>query len=1085
MNSNFTFLREDFPVFAKLGGQAESLKSADSHSALMKIGLLTETVVKWMCNADDVYKPADVPQWKLYRAINELYAQDLLPGQTKDVLHILREFRNKPAHTLYEDEETVEQLLPIVHSLLVWFFTTYGPLDAPPPSVFNKHLEVPVFVLSPVDADEVDAATALRAQQEQEDAEYVSRADRVRRAIAAEAHREKSEEETRIIIDKQLREVGWEANTDQLRYAKEIRPEHGRNLAIAEWPTESGNVDYALFIGTRLVAVVEAKKFGTDVSSVLDVQAKRYARHIKVHDEIEQLGQWDEFRVPFVFATNGRPYHEQVKLKSGVWFQDVRNPYSTPETLRGWYSPQNLSEILKESREAANDKLAALGDKYLTDKNGLSLHDYQQTAILAIERALLAGCDSALLAMATGTGKTRTALGLIYRLLASGRAKRILFLVDRNALGSQALGTFNEVHLEQGMSLDEIYSIQGLENPGLDTETKVKIATVQSLVRNLFGQDEEEHEKYSVGDFDVIIVDEAHRGYGLDQEMSEEELEFRNSQEFVSLYRQAIEYFDAFKIGLTATPAVHTTEIFGKPIFTYSYRQAVLEGRLVDHNPPVALETKLGKEGVKFKAGEVPVITDRRTGEVLNAEALEDDVNFDIESFNRNVKVSNFNEAVLDEIFQDIDIEAEKTLIFAVDDSHADEIVSILRDISFADSESIMKITGSIENGNTKRIQQAISKFRNEQFPSVVVTVDLLTTGIDIPVIQNLVFMRRVRSRILFEQMLGRATRLCNEIGKTHFNIYDAVGVYDVLSEVSTMKPLVKKVGTSLRQHLQGIALAEEEDTKRNALDQIVGILQRKKRKFSEKMHEHFELLADGNTVEEVVGLLTVGNADGIDTAVEWALGHKELFDILDEYKPQGKNFVYHSDAPDEVISVERLYGEYSRAEDFLEAFNKFINNNANEVLALKILATRPSDLTRKQLQELKLQLDANHFDERSLQTALSEQTSQEVTADIISIIRRNMIGASLSTPQERAEKALNRIFEKYGPFKTKQKQILKDVANRVSKDSVFNIDFFNTDERLRIRYGRYENIAKLFDDSLDEIIDDFNHLLYEEERSA
>ena len=210
------------------------------------------------------------------------------------------------------------------------------------------------------------------------------------------------------------------------------------------------------------------------------------------------------------------------------------------------------------------------------------------------------------------------------------------------------------------------------------------------------------------------------------------------------------------------------------------------------------LPTKLSTEGIHYKKGDIVARYDPVTGEITNAELLADELDFDVDAFNRQVITESFNRTVLAEIARDIDPESPdvqgKTLIYAVNDSHADLIVKILKEIyteTGVDNDAIMKITGSVGGGNKKKVQNAIRRFKNERFPSIVVTVDLLTTGIDVPEITTLVFMRRVKSRILFEQMIGRATRLCPDIHKTHFEIYDPVGVYDSLAEVNTMRPVV------------------------------------------------------------------------------------------------------------------------------------------------------------------------------------------------------------------------------------------------------------------------------------------------------
>lgn len=298
----------------------------------------------------------------------------------------------------------------------------------------------------------------------------------------------------------------------------------------------------------------------------MDVQAKDYAQCFREEHTPYIVSKWHVYQVPFIFATNGRKYLEQYKEKSGIWFLDLRDESNIAKPLRGWMSPQGILEWLEKDIEAANNDLK--NTDLLTDKEGLNLRDYQVEAIGAVEDAIMKDAKTALLSMATGTGKTRTILGMIYRFLKLGRFRRILFLLDRTALGEQAQDVFKEVKLEEVMSLDEIYNIKNLEDKDIDPETKIQIATVQSLVKRIMYNTGETMP--SVSDYDLIIVDEAHRGYILDKEAGEDELLYRNQDDFVSKYRTVIEYFDAVKVALTETPALHTSEIFGKPVFEYS-----------------------------------------------------------------------------------------------------------------------------------------------------------------------------------------------------------------------------------------------------------------------------------------------------------------------------------------------------------------------------------------------------------------------------------------------------------------------------------------------------------------------------------
>ena len=785
MGSNFAFLESDFPILAQFGQKAEAYLYSDSNSCLMKLGMIGETIVNLMFTYDRIALPTE------NTAVNRIAAlsrEGLLTQDLVDILHALRKTRNKAVHDNYSSVSDGKSLLEMAHSLCEWFMQTYGDWNYQ-----NQPFVMPEETLAiPVSNKETEEAVEEQLTKQAEAAAAAAPAvvvtERRKQASKAASQRPKSEAETRYMIDEQLRQVGWEADTETIRYSKGTRPAKGRNLAIAEWPTDStvgkkGYADYALFVGLKLVAIIEAKAKHKDIPSVLDYQGKDYPRNIRTEDAQYQLGTWGAYKVPFTFATNGRPYLEQYKTKSGIWFLDLRQPDNAPQALHGWISPDGIMERLEKDIQSGNQALLDLSYDLLRDKDGLNLREYQVKAILAAEKAIISGQRTALLAMATGTGKTRTVLGMIYRFLTTNRFRRILFLVDRTALGEQAHDVFKEVKLEDLMTLDDIYNIKGLDDKTIDKETRIQVATVQGMVKRIL-YTEDGDSKPSVTDFDLIIIDEAHRGYVLDKEMDDAEILYRDQRDYQSKYRSVVEYFDAVKIALTATPALHTTEIFGQPVYKYTYREAVIEGYLVDHDAPHRYETKLSSEGIHYTPGETVTIFDPVTGEITNSEMLEDELNFDVEHFNRQVITRSFNETVLSEIARSIDPEnpkeSGKTLIYAVNDDHADMIVDILKN-HFAetgvDTGAIMKITGSVGGGNPKKVEEAIKRFKNEDYPSVVVTVDLLTTGIDVPEINTLVFMRRVKSRILFEQMLGRATRLCPGIKKTHFEIHDPVGV--------------------------------------------------------------------------------------------------------------------------------------------------------------------------------------------------------------------------------------------------------------------------------------------------------------------
>ena len=621
-----------------------------------------------------------------------------------------------------------------------------------------------------------------------------------------------------------------------------------------------------------------------------------------------------------------------------------------------------------------------------------------------------------------------------------------------------------------------------VEDKTIDKETRIHISTVQGMVKRIMYNNGETMP--AVSDYDLLIIDEAHRGYILDKEMCEDEILYRDQREYQSKYRSVIEYFNAVKIALTATPALQTTEIFGQPVFKYTYREAVIEGYLVDHDAPHELKTKLSSEGIHYKQGENVTIYDPITGEITNSELLDDELDFDIETFNRQVITEPFNRAVLEEIARDIDPESPreqgKTLIYAVNDDHADMIVSILKDIYTqcgVDNDAIMKITGSVANGNKKKIQEAIKRFKNEDYPSIVVTVDLLTTGIDVPSISTLVFMRRVKSRILFEQMLGRATRLCKEIKKTHFEIYDPVGVYDALEDVSTMKPVVANPTTTFTQLLDGLQEMEDEAHVQNQINQVIAKLQRKKKNIDSKTMEHFKDMSGGMDPTQFVVDLQNRNTED---AKKQLLAYYDLFRMLQESKTNGGRPVVISDKEDELISHTRGYGKQdARPEDYLDAFSKYVQTNINEIAALKIICTRPRELTRDSLKSLLLTLDREGYTVQQLNTAISQLTNEEMAADIISLIRRYAIGSVLISHESRIRKAVDRLRKAHN-FTKQEQSWIKRMEDYLLNESVLSVKVFDEDSRFKSQ-GGFAKINKVFGNKLENVVTELNEYLYDD----
>ena len=503
----------------------------------------------------------------------------------------------------------------------------------------------------------------------------------------------------------------------------------------------------------------------------------------------------------------------------------------------------------------------------------------------------------------------------------------------------------------------------------------------------------------------------------------------------------------------------------------------------MDHDAPHHLETKLSTGGIHYKSGDTVTVYDPVTGEVTNSELLNDELDFDVENFNKQVITENFNRTVLTEIARDIDPENPeeqgKTLIYAVDDQHADMIVSILKEIyseTGVDNDAIMKITGSVCGGNPKKVSEAIKRFKNERFPSIAVTVDLLTTGIDIPEITTLVFMRRVKSRILFEQMMGRATRLCPKIHKTHFEIYDPVGVYDSLELVNTMKPVVANPTTTFAQLLDGLEKVEDKDVVQAQINQIIAKLQRKKRRMNEKTMEQFISMTDGMDPTQFIVEIEKQTPED---AKKRLLAYREMFEYIQQTSANGRNPVVISEEDDELIKHTRGYGNSDKPEDYLYAFSEYVKTHMNEIAALSIVCTRPKDLTRDALNALRLTLDREGFTTQQLNTAISELTNEEIAADIISLIRRYAIGSALISHEARIRRGVDKL-KKAHDFSKQEMSWIGRMEKYLMEESVLNVQVFDEDSRFKSN-GGFAKINKIFQNQLEKIVLELNEYLYDD----
>lgn len=413
-----------------------------------------------------------------------------------------------------------------------------------------------------------------------------------------------------------------------------------------------------------------------------------------------------------------------------------------------------------------------------------------------------------------------------------------------------------------------------------------------------------------------------------------------------------------------------------------------------------------------------------------------------------------------------------------MDDNHADIIVKILKEIyepMGVSNDAVMKITGSIGGGNPKKVQEAIKRFKNEKYPNIAVTVDLLTTGIDVPEITTLVFMRRVKSRILFEQMMGRATRLCPDIGKTHFEIYDPVGVYESLDPVSTMKPVVKSESKTFEDILNGLEVLETDQQLKNQIDILIAKIQRKKLNLSEKALEQFTDLSGGLNPEEFIDNL---HSMSVKDAKEYALKNQKLFQILNEGGLPLNRPMIISDKPDELVSHTRGYGDGKAPQDYLEEFSAFVKENVEKIATLQVIRDNPQELTRTALKSLELELDRHNFTQKQLNTAWKDWKNEDIEADIISFIRHSILNSQLIPHNKRIYTAVEKLRNSHD-FNKMQKDWLIRIEENLMTETIIDRETFEMGAFKTA--GGYNRVNKIFGGELDSYLNELNSYLYDD----
>jgi type I restriction enzyme R subunit len=818
-----------------------------------------------------------------------------------------------------------------------------------------------------------------------------------------------SEKRTRIeLIDPKLRAAGWVI----VPFTADLNPSAYDACAVEEYETANGPADYALFVNGRIVGLVEAKKPSVNPQEVL-TQDERYARGIP-----ESPWNFDGLRVPFLYATNGYL----------ISFRDVRDRLNRSRTIAAFHTPGALLERLHDARDEALRRLQALP---ITSQR---IRPYQVDANLAIEQGIADRRQLMLVAMATGTGKTFTLVHEVYRLMKAGVARRVLFLVDRRALAAQAVRAFASFEAEPGLKFDKIYEVYSqsisavdgeegfdpkvmpreyLEDAGPD-RAFVYVCTIQRMTINLFGQaaafaseegadEDADRMKIPIHAFDLVIADEVHRGY--------------TAQE-LSVWRNTLDHFDAVKVGLTATPAVHTRAYFGDAVYEYRYDRAVREGYLVDYDA-VAVSSGVLMNGVFLTEGELVRVIDPETG-IESYDVLEDERAFATTEIEEKVTAPDTTNKILCAIREKAQEHEErygrfpKTLIFAANDlphtSHADRLVDAARTLFCRGDGFVQKITGKVD-----RPLQRIKEFRNRKEPGIVVTVDLLSTGVDIPDLEFIVFLRPVRSRILFEQMMGRGTRKGEHYpDKSHFTVFDC---FD---------------GTLLDYFAKttGITAEPPRRESKTIVEVIDEIWQNRDRPYNVnvlvKRLARIEKETTGEGREQFAAFLPGGDLRGFATRLPvllredftgtMALLRDPAFQDLLVHYPRPPRSFYITDGTEDTVTSRWIIrdsgGRECRPADYLEAFQRFVREHEDEVDAIRVLLDRPQEWSRESLVALRQKLAATpeNFTIQNLQVA-HDICYHKRLVEIISMVKHAAREEEpLLTAEERVARAIERV---------------------------------------------------------------------------
>ncbi|WHZ09630.1 MAG: Type I restriction-modification system, restriction subunit R [Burkholderiaceae bacterium] len=858
------------------------------------------------------------------------------------------------------------------------------------------------------------------------------------------------EEQARAAIDGLLTAAGWVVQdmADFNRNAAE-------GVAVREFQLPSGPCDYLLFVGGKACGVIEAKKAGVTLSGVAE-QAARYMAALPEH-----LARWAD-RLAFDYESTG----------DETYFRDTRDPKPRSRRVFAFHQPQTLHAWLKEA-DTLRQRL-----RRMPPLDTAGLRDCQIEAITGLETSLADDRPRALIQMATGAGKTFTACNFSWRLLKHAGARRILFLVDRNNLGDQTLKEYQNFDPPGAAhKFDRTYIVQHLHGNRIDPDAKVVITTIQRLYAMLRGEElDESAEEASafetwghrevdnegelrpvvynptvpIEHFDFIVTDECHRSiYGL--------------------WRQVLEYFDAHLVGLTATPSAHTLGFFQRNLVAeYPYEQSVVDGVNVGFEV-YRIRTRVGEQGGTVDASYHVPVRDRRT-RALRYKQLDADLPYVRQDLDASVTVPDqirlvlqtFHDKLFTELFPGRSGQwVPKTLIFAKDDNHAEEIVKACWEVFGQGNDFAKKITYQ----TSEKPKELIKAFRVDPFPRIAVTVDMIATGTDIKPVECLIFMRDVKSESYFEQMKGRGVRTIADASlqqvtpdaqtKTRFVLIDAVGVTEGKKTLS--QPMERKRTVSFDKLIDQIAQGRRDE---NALSSLAARLAALDRQIDTEDRQRIRQAAEGTSLKALArGLLDAITPEVIDAAVIQRHGSVEMAtaaqvktveaDLRDQAcapldAAELRNLIKAIKKKADIVidegTLDALHvAEYDKgqAEKRTTSFKVFIEANKNELLALQILYSQPYPKRRLTYASI-----------RELAAKLADPPQHLTTADVWQAYKRLNAALVRGAPSDKVLTDLISLVR----FATGQAELLEPYAARV-------------EQRFNLWIGRQIKAGKVFSD--------------------